>query len=254
MPVIFPAIVILPPPTRRARPRARRAWRTTTSRSSSRPTRSNTACGDRATVAGRACVPFAPGPGTARGARRGRHRQTCAFRRRPSTARACSRCRSSRDVAGKRVVIFRGDGGREQLARHACARAARASTTSTCYRRAATGKRRAGLAEAFARRTHRCDDAHRPARGSTICGTLADEPRRAALARAPDVRPASAHRGACARARARRTSRPAAADAGLIAGLLEWFAAHPRRAEHESHARNPTSSSPRRCRRFSTSR
>ena len=43
-------------------------------------------------------------------------------------------------------------------------------------------------------------------------------------------------------------------DAGLIAALLEYFATHPTRAELNQTLCNPTSSSPRRCRRFSTIR
>ena len=125
---------------------------------------------------------------------------------------------------GKRVVIFRGDGGREHLGETLRARGAHVDCVA-CYRRAPPGSGAAGLAEAFAQR--RVDAITiTSSEGLDNLWAIADEATRAAWRIRPTFVP---HPRIAARARALglRVVETAAGDAGLIGGLLEWFAAHP---------------------------
>jgi uroporphyrinogen-III synthase len=126
--------------------------------------------------------------------------------------------------AGKRVLIFRGDGGREQLGAALRARGAHVDYVA-CYRRAKPHSGVAGLAEAFAGR--RIDAVTiTSSEGLDNLWEIVDAATRAAWLRCPTFVP---HPRIAERARALGLPavETAGSDAGLIAGLLQWFAAHP---------------------------
>ncbi len=129
-----------------------------------------------------------------------------------------------RDVVGKRIVIFRGEGGRGDLGEALLARGARV-IYAECYRRAAPATGAAGLCEVL-----REGRAHALTLTSSegldnLCALLdvgdlyrlrqlpafVPHPRIAEHARSLGFVPVET----------------GGADAGLIAGLLEWFAPHP---------------------------
>jgi uroporphyrinogen-III synthase len=128
-------------------------------------------------------------------------------------------------VAGKRVVIFRGDGGREHLGDTLRARGAHVDYVS-CYRRAKPSSGAAGLAEAF--RDRRIDAVTiTSSEGLDHLWALADDTMRAGWRAVPTFVP---HPRIAEHARelglaARET---AGGDAGLVAGLVEWAATQPR--------------------------
>jgi uroporphyrinogen-III synthase len=127
-------------------------------------------------------------------------------------------------VAGKRVLIFRGGGGREVLAETLRARGATVDHVD-CYRRAVPEAGAAGLVEAL-----REGRAHALTLTSSegldnLCVLLEPDALRRlralpAFVPHPRVAAHAEERGFTAIA-------TAGADAGLIAGLLEWFASHP---------------------------
>ena len=126
--------------------------------------------------------------------------------------------------AGKRVLIFRGDGGREQLGEALRARGAQVDYVA-CYRRAKPQGGTAGLAEAFAQ--HRIDAVTiTSSEGLDNLWELLDDATRALWRGCPTFvpHPRIAERAHALRLPAVETS---GSDAGLIAGLLQWFAAHP---------------------------
>ncbi len=125
---------------------------------------------------------------------------------------------------GRRVVVFRGEGGREQLGDALRSRGAEVDHVA-CYRRAPPGDARAALAEAFAQR--RVDAVTiTSGEGLDNLWNLADDARRAAWRACVTFAP---HPRIAARARSLglAVAETAGGDAGLVAGLLEWFAAHP---------------------------
>jgi uroporphyrinogen-III synthase len=128
------------------------------------------------------------------------------------------------DVAGKRIAIFRGDGGRELLGDTLRARGAMVDYVP-CYRRAAPQSGADGRVAALrAGRVHALTVTS--SEGLDNLWALLDDATRGLVRRTPVFVP---HPRIVERARelglvAIATS---GADAGLIAGLLEWFASHP---------------------------
>jgi len=168
-------------------------------------------------------IAFAPGPGTA---------ETLADAgianvRVPATSFDSDGLLTLPELAapqGKRVLIFRGDGGREQLGGTLRARGAQVDYVS-CYRRAKPRSGAAGLAEAFAQR--RVDAVTiTSSEGLDNLWEVVPDVARAAWRALPTFVP---HSRIAARARELGLAavETAGSDAGLIAGLLEWFAAHP---------------------------
>jgi uroporphyrinogen-III synthase len=128
-------------------------------------------------------------------------------------------------VDGARVLIFRGQGGRELLGDTLLQRGARVDYVS-CYRRAAPTSGAGGLLEAL-----RDDRAHAltlsSAEGIDNLLAAVGIEGRALLARIPAFVP---HPRVADHARAAglpAVTTAAGGDAGLVAGLLEWFAVHP---------------------------
>jgi uroporphyrinogen-III synthase len=165
-------------------------------------------------------VPFAPGPGTAEALTA----VGISLVRVPTTtfdSEGLLALPELRGVAGKRVVIFRGEGGREHLGDSLAARGARVEYV-TCYRRAAPESGAAGLAEAF--RDGRIDAVTiTSSEGLDNLWALADDALRAKWRARPTFVP---HPRTAMHARELGLSpvETAGSDAGLIAGLLEWAA------------------------------
>jgi uroporphyrinogen-III synthase len=130
-------------------------------------------------------------------------------------------------VAGKRIVIFRGAGGRELLRTTLEARGA-AVVQIECYRRSRPTAGMGGLIEAW--RDKRIDAVTLTSSEGldNLCALLGDEGR-AYLAATPVFvpHPAVARHASDLGLRAVVITGPA--DGGLLASLLEYFAAHPRR-------------------------
>ena len=130
------------------------------------------------------------------------------------------------DPRDKRVLIFRGDGGREQLGDALRARGAHVDYVP-CYRRAKPQSGAAGVAEAFA--GHRIDAVTiTSSEGLDNLWEIVDAVTRDVWRACPTFVPhprIALH----ARALGLRAVETAGSDAGLIAGLLQWFAAHPPR-------------------------
>jgi uroporphyrinogen-III synthase len=168
-------------------------------------------------------VTFAPGPGTAQALAAagipGARIPATTFDSEGLLARP-----ELADVRGKRVLIFRGDGGRDLLGDTLSARGAHVDHVA-CYRRAKPEGGSAGLAEAFREgRIHAVTITSSEALDNLW--SLADESMRAAWRTCPTFVP---HPRIATRARGLglATIETAGGDAGLIAGLLEWAGTHP---------------------------
>ena len=130
-------------------------------------------------------------------------------------------------VGGKRVAIFRGSGGRDELGETLRARGARVDYIA-CYRRTRPQSGASGLVEAFRdgridavtiSSSEGLDNLWAVVTGATraawqSCTTFVPHPRIAARARELSL----------------TVVETASTDAGLIAGLLEWAAHSPRRS------------------------
>jgi len=168
-------------------------------------------------------VPLAPGPGTADAlAAAG-----IAGARIPATTfdtEGLLALPELADVRGRRVVVFRGDGGREHLGDALVLRGAQVDYVA-CYRRAKPGSGAGGLAEAF--REGRIQAVTiTSSEGLDNLWELADEAMRAAWRARPTFVP---HPRIAAHARdlGLTAVETGGGDVGLIAGLLEWAATQP---------------------------
>ena len=126
--------------------------------------------------------------------------------------------------AGKRVIIFRGDDGREQLGETLRARGALVDCVS-CYRRAKPQSGVAGLVEAFAAGNIDAVTVT-STEGLGNLWSLLDAMTRERWSRLPTFAP-HARIVEHARGLGFHCVPTGPGDAGLVAGLLEWFAAHP---------------------------
>lgn len=128
------------------------------------------------------------------------------------------------DVRGRRAIVFRGDGGRELLGDTLRERGARVDYVA-CYRRAAPASGAQGVREAL--REGRVDAiAITSSEGLDNLLAAVGDAGGSVLARLPIFVPhprIAEH----TRARGLRAVATAGSDAGLVAGLLEWFASHP---------------------------
>jgi uroporphyrinogen-III synthase len=130
------------------------------------------------------------------------------------------------DVTGKRIVIFRGDGGRELLRSALEARGAKVVQIE-CYRRTRPTGGAGGLIEAW--RDKRIDAVTlTSSEGLDNLWAIFDDEGRAYLTGTPAFvpHPAIAEHAIGLGLRSVIVTPPA--DAGLLASLLEYFAAHPR--------------------------
>ena len=221
-PIIFPAIVILPPDDRTALDRAQRELARYDFAVFVSANAVEYGVGDPAAwPAG--VIAFAPGPGTANALAAlgiGNVRQ-------PTTTMDSEGLLALPEfaaVAGKRVLIFRGGGGRELLGETLAARGAIVDTVD-CYRRSRPEANAAGLEEALG--TGRIDAVTlTSSEGIDNLWALLGRAARERLAATPTFVP---HPRIAARADelgfARVTVTPPA-DAGLLAALLEYFATH----------------------------
>jgi uroporphyrinogen-III synthase len=127
-------------------------------------------------------------------------------------------------AGGKRIVIFRGEGGREYLGDVLAARGARVDHV-VCYRRSKPASGAIGLNETF-RDGHVDAVTITSSEGLDNLWALCDVAARAAWRRCPTFVP---HPRIAGRAReiGLDVVETAGSDAGLIAGLLEWAAAQP---------------------------
>lgn len=170
-------------------------------------------------------LPFAPGPGTAAALAA----VGITNARMPATtmdSEGLLALPELSDVAGTRIVIFRGSGGRELLHAVLEARGARVEQIE-CYRRARPASGAAGLIEAW--RDQRIDAVTlTSSEGLDNLWAIFDAEARSYLVATPAFVP---HPSIAARADSlglRSIVITPPADAGLLASLLEYFSAHPR--------------------------
>jgi len=177
-------------------------------------------------------VVFAPGPGTAEALANAGRRDV----RIPATtfdSEGLLALSELADVRGKRAVIFRGEGGRETLAEALAARGAHVDHVA-CYRRAAPSGGAAGLVEAMREgRVHALTVTS--SEGVDNLCDVAGAQGRALMSRLPVFAP---HPRIAARARARGLDaiETGAGDEGLIAGLLVWASQRTARAAESNPA------------------
>ncbi len=222
VPIVFPAIVILPPADRAPLDRAHASL--SAYDMAIFVSANAVEYGVPAPYLWPATLPtFAPGPGTAAAlAAAG-----MANARIPATtfdSEGLLALPELEDVAGRRVVIFRGEGGRGRLGDALRVRGADV-TYVECYRRAAPSTGAAGLSEVLRQgRAHALTLTSNEGLDN-LCALL-DAADRRRLQRLPAFAPHPRIAGH-ARQLGFTAVETGATDAGLIAGLLEWFAHRP---------------------------
>ena len=164
-------------------------------------------------------VTYAPGPGTAEALAAagvpGAHVPTTSF-----DSEGMLELPSLADVTGKRVVIFRGEGGREFLGNTLRSRGATVDHVP-CYRRVAPQSGAEGLVEAMReRRAHALTLTSSEGVDNLVAAV--GPAGRALITQLPVF---ASHPRIAERAREHglRAVETAGGDAGLLAGVLEWF-------------------------------
>jgi uroporphyrinogen-III synthase len=128
-------------------------------------------------------------------------------------------------LSGKRVVIFRGEGGREFLGNSLRARGATVDHVP-CYRRVAPQSGAEGLVEAIREeRAHALTLTSAEGLDNLLAALSPEGHERLARLPAFAGHPRIAER---ARERGLPAVETAGGDAGMLAGMLEWYRAHPR--------------------------
>lgn len=230
VPIIWPAIVILPPPDRGA---LERAHATLGTYDIAIFVSVNAVEYGAPAAAGEwpaRIVTYAPGPGTA---------EALASAGIPDAqvpvtsldSEGLLELASLADVTGRRIVIFRGEGGREFLGNTLRARGASVDHVP-CYRRVAPQSGADGLVEAMREgRAHALTLTSSEGLDNLLAAL--GPAGRELVARLPVF---AAHPRIAERAREHglRAVETAGGDAGLLAGLLEWFARPPRNADRRS--------------------
>ena len=224
-PLIFPAVVILPPGDVSALERVRRELATYDAAVFVSANAVEYGVGDTAQWPPRLMC-FAPGPGTA-AALAAVGVSDVQIPVTSMDSEGLLALPELESVAGKRIIIFRGSGGREHLGNTLAQRGASVEYVE-CYRRARPTAGVQGLVDAW--REGRVDAVTvTSSEGLDNLWSLLDADGRAHLAATPVFAPHSRiaeHARSLGMARVILTD---AADAGLLAALLEYFAAHPTR-------------------------
>src|SRR6185295_7772754 len=221
-PIIWPAIVILPPPDRGPLERAHASL----AAYDIAIFVSANAVEFGAPPAGRwpaHIVTYAPGPGTA-DALAGAGIANAQVPVTSLDSEGLLELPSLADVTGKRIVIFRGEGGREFLGNTLRARGASVDHVP-CYRRVAPQSGADGLVEAMReRRAHALTLTSSEGVDNLVAAV--GPAGRALITQLPVF---ASHPRIAERAREHglRAVETAGGDAGLLAGLLEWFARPP---------------------------
>jgi uroporphyrinogen-III synthase len=223
-PLLFPAIVILPPEDDRALREAQRSLARYDFAIFVSANAVEYGVGDPAAWPAH-LVPLAPGPGTAAALAA----VGIADVRVPATTMDSEGLLALQElaaVAGRRIVIFRGAGGRELLRTALEARGASVVQVE-CYRRARPTAGATGLIEAW--RDKRVDAVTlTSSEGLDNLWAIFSDEGRAYLAATPAFVPHPAIADHARMLGLRSVIITPPADAGLLASLLEYFAAHPR--------------------------
>ena len=230
VPIIWPAIVILPPPDRGALDRAHATLGTYDIAIFVSVNAVEYGAPAAADEWPARIVTYAPGPGTAE-ALAGAGIPDAQVPVTSLDSEGLLELASLADVTGKRIVIFRGEGGREFLGNTLRARGASVDHVP-CYRRVAPQSGADGLVEAMREgRAHALTLTSSEGLDNLLAAL--GPAGRELVARLPVF---AAHPRIAERAREHglRAVETAGGDAGLLAKLLEWFARPPFDADRRS--------------------